>query len=574
MIVNLLNGLLSLVKYGLTDEFGGFGNDRGVGSGQEDGVLVLGKNNNNLVDGRNRYRPTSGLDGSGVVDELATLLTSGRLSQEKRDLLVSVYNNYQGAEAYINVQQLIVTAPEFNSNGLARSSGVTRKAPEKPTASSGQYRAVVQIMLTGGWDSFNVLVPDVCESSNDAGVKVDEQYRSVRGDLAMAPSDSDLRIDVQGQPCSKFAIHQDVPIIKELYDEGSLVFFANTGVINSAEMTKTNFDVVTVSKLFAHNAMQRENQVVDPFEMRQGTGILGRISEVLTKKGLSTSGISIDTPSAATTPDFSSNAPDSLVVSSFGSTKFNERPAEEEHFPLVNYTAILNAETDLYSSVFGETWSYEYTNGIERASFLNDVLGTSVIGSHWNQATKSSLANKLSMVSRLLQTWNLRGVDRDMFYLNDGFWDHHATLKSSLSGELKGLESGLRAFVTELKDQGLWDHVAILVTSDFGRTLTANGRDGSDHAWGGHYMMIGGGVRGGRVVGEYPKDLTEASPQSIGRGRFMPTTSWDVIWNGICQWMGVETPEEIKQVLPNLDNTHGVVGFTGPFQVTDLFRTT
>ena len=173
--VNLMNGLLSLVKYGLDSAFGkndklrinsagliptcsytlnvlfpgGFGNGRG---GDEDD-RVLGRSN--YADGNNRYRPTDGLDSAGVVDELATLLTSGRLSQEKRDLLVSVYEEYSGSEAYINVQQLIATSPEFNTNGLARNSGQEREPPAATPSSADGFKAVIELYLPGGWDSFS-----------------------------------------------------------------------------------------------------------------------------------------------------------------------------------------------------------------------------------------------------------------------------------------------------------------------------------------------------------------------------------------------------------------------------------
>ena len=105
LVVDLMNGILSLLKYGLDSMHGGFapytwrnvnGDDYEVG-------------NYLLAEGFNQYTPSEGLDSIGVVDELATLLTSGRLSHEKRALLQSVYSSYSGAEAYINVQQVMAT---------------------------------------------------------------------------------------------------------------------------------------------------------------------------------------------------------------------------------------------------------------------------------------------------------------------------------------------------------------------------------------------------------------------------------------------------------------------------------
>lgn len=41
--------------------------------------------------------------------------------------------------------------------------------------------------------------------------------------------------------------------------------------------------------------------------------------------------------------------------------------------------------------------------------------------------------------------------------------------------------------------------------SDFARTLTPNSNSGSDHAWAGNYMVVGGGVKGGEIFNEFPR---------------------------------------------------------------------
>lgn len=144
-------------------------------------------------------------------------------------------------------------------------------------------------------------------------------------------------------------------------------------------------------------------------------------------------------------------------------------------------------------------------------------------------------------------------------------------MKLNMRFDTKVLNSAIRMFVNELKSLDLWNNVTIVFTSDFGRTLTMNGREGSDHAWGGHYWVVGGDVKGGQILGQYPTDMTIKSFWNIGRGRMMPSTSWDVVWNAISEWMGVETEEEMLHVLPNLHNTHGGE-FTPPIPASDLFR--
>ena len=68
---------------------------------------------------------------------------------------------------------------------------------------------------------------------------------------------------------------------------------------------------------------------------------------------------------------------------------------------------------------------------------------------------------------------------------------------------------------------------------------------------GGNYFLLGGGLKGGRVLGEFPSDLSDSSPVVLQKGRVLPTTPWDSVWNGIAEWMGLEK-EGIESVLPNL----------------------
>ena len=47
--------------------------------------------------------------------------------------------------------------------------------------------------------------------------------------------------------------------------------------------------------------------------------------------------------------------------------------------------------------------------------------------------------------------------------------------------------------------------------------MSANSGGGTDHGWSGVSMMLGGSLDGGRILGEYPDDLTSDSPLDIGK---------------------------------------------------------
>ena len=69
-------------------------------------------------------------------------------------------------------------------------------------------------------------------------------------------------------------------------------------------------------------------------------------------------------------------------------------------------------------------------------------------------------------------------------------------------------------------------------------------------------MLLGGAVNGGKILGKYPEDISPNSPLADGstRGRFIPTTSNDAIWNGILPWLGVPQAD-LDYCLPNRHNT-------------------
>jgi cullin-associated NEDD8-dissociated protein 1 len=110
----------------------------------------------------------------------------------------------------------------------------------------------------------------------------------------------------------------------------------------------------------------------------------------------------------------------------------------------------------------------------------------------------------------------------------------HSGLSMSLPKQLGFVDHAMKSFREEMQAQGMWEQVVVVQGSEFGRTLTSNG-DGTDHAWGGNYFVAGGAVRGGRILGQFPADLTEAGPQSVGRGRLLPTAAWEHTWNAVAQ---------------------------------------
>ena len=111
---------------------------------------------------------------------------------------------------------------------------------------------------------------------------------------------------------------------------------------------------------------------------------------------------------------------------------------------------------------------------------------------------------------------------------------------------------------------GMSNDVAVLVTSEFSRTLDPASGFGSDHAWGGHWMVMGGRVNGARMFGEKFPSLVLGGVDDVHeqkRGFWLPQISSDQVAADLLTWLGLPA-DKLTLVMPNLVNfTKKNVGF-------------
>ena len=84
-------------------------------------------------------------------------------------------------------------------------------------------------------------------------------------------------------------------------------------------------------------------------------------------------------------------------------------------------------------------------------------------------------------------------------------WDTHAgegAAEGQLAGRLAGLDKVLDALRRGL--DSAWSRTAVLVCTEFGRTVQVNGTRGTDHGTGAAAFVLGGAVRGGRMLADWP----------------------------------------------------------------------
>lgn len=88
-----------------------------------------------------------------------------------------------------------------------------------------------------------------------------------------------------------------------------------------------------------------------------------------------------------------------------------------------------------------------------------------------------------------------------------GGWDSHANQAApngATTQALRTLDTGLAALREGLASAGLWRDSVVVVASEFGREVAINGTQGSDHGSGGAAFVLGGAIRGGRVLADWP----------------------------------------------------------------------
>jgi uncharacterized protein (DUF1501 family) len=123
-------------------------------------------------------------------------------------------------------------------------------------------------------------------------------------------------------------------------------------------------------------------------------------------------------------------------------------------------------------------------------------------------------------------------------------WDTHSGQDARLATQLRGLDG----LVGALRDGmgAAWAHTVVLVATEFGRTVAANGTGGTDHGTGAAAMVIGGAVQGGRIVSDWPG----LAPGDLHEGRDLrPTLALDTLIASLCADAFELDAERTAQVL-------------------------
>ena len=420
-------------------------------------------------------------------------------------------------------------------------------------SNSGDYKAMVCILLAGGADTHNVLLP----------TRADEYaaYKATRSTLALENSPGDtqyLDLNYSDAQSRTYGVHAGMNRVRDLFDAGNLSFVANVGTLVEPIANYADYDSGNRKLplgLYSHNDQIMQWQTSVPTS-RSAVGFGGRMADIL--------------------HDMNSIPSVSLNISLAGKNRFqtgnqfneysirnstDETNIGFEGFPWwwsnsgfandLKNNGLNSMMEQQYANIFHETIGSLTKQTGESIEIFSNAFGNVVPLN--TVFSDTNISKDLKKMVEVISVRSKLGANRQIFFATFGGWDHHDDVKSNQANMLPMLSNALGEFNDALNEIGMADDVVTFTISDFARTLTSNG-NGSDHAWGGNQMIMGNAINGGQIFGDYPSLALENNDLNISnRGRIIPTTSVDEFYAELALWYGA-SPNDLDYILPNLCN--------------------
>jgi len=403
------------------------------------------------------------------------------------------------------------------------------------------YKALVCLFLAGGNDSYNMLVP-TSNGEYDA-------YARIRGNLALA-KDSLLQITPGNLGGRTLGIHPSMPEVRDLFNAGHLSFVSNVGsLVRPTTLAEYKSGKYRPVSLYSHADQVKQWQTCIP-DQRTAIGWGGRAADILhslNKSSLVSMNISLSGQNIFLTGQQAFT----YSVGSNGATALNG------YDPLAvnNLTALRSAAVDSmlvgdYRNLFEKSYASSTVDAIETYYEFTSALTGITLATP--TPASNSLANNLAMIARIAAANGKLGTKRQVFFVQIGGWDLHDDTLVKQQALLQTVSKALGFFWSALSEVGLQNNVTLFTASDFARTLTSNG-NGSDHAWGGNHLALGGAVAGGYALGNkaqgYYPDFQNIAQIDTGQGRLIPGVAVDEYARDLLSWFGV-TNSDMDYVLP------------------------
>ncbi|KPC49874.1 DUF1501 domain-containing protein [Amantichitinum ursilacus] len=410
--------------------------------------------------------------------------------------------------------------------------------------SASDYKALVIVFLYGGNDSNNMIIP------YDASAYA--TYAGVRGALAipqaqLTPLANPAAINANTMNgVQQFGLHPALAALAPLWDAGQLAIQFNAGPLakptTQAQLKTAGYKLP--ANLYSHIDQQQQWQTtgIAPQGV-ESSGWGGRVADAVNA-------------GAGTVPPVITLAGNSIFTLG-KNTRPLAVPTAGGSFGLSYANTSLQGAVAALAGQTGNTRLRNIDGQIKQSALANSALVNPIV----NNATStvrplfagqtSSIALQLMTVAMLIEQRAKLGLSRQVYFVSQGGYDTHGdqlNVQNTLYGQLG---NALATFNNAIGSLGLGSNVTTATMSDFARTLKPNSTAGSDHAWGGHHLIMGGAVKGKQYYGRFPQHVLGGPDDTTKEGRWIPTTSVDQYVATLATWFGV-TPTQLSSVVPNL----------------------
>lgn len=412
----------------------------------------------------------------------------------------------------------------------------------------GDYKALVCVLLSGGNDSYNMLIPK--------GNAEYAEYAAVRSNLSI-PQDDILSINPEETDGREFGLHPSLTGVRDLFEQGKAAFISNVGTLVEPT-TKPGLQSGSAKLplgLLSHSDQVMHWQTAFPQD-RSNIGWGGKMADIL-KSMNEDNGVSMNISLGGnnlfqrgeTITEYAINADGGVAIAGW------DEPVPFLQMMREDITDMMNKQ---YEDVFRDSYSGVLKRSVESNEVFNEAVEGIVLNT---QFSPDQLSQRMQMIARSIAARTELGAKRQIFFVEIGGFDNHDELTNAHAALMNSVDDAFTSFYEATEELGVSDCVTTFTISDFARTLTSNG-NGTDHAWGGNSIVMGGAVKGKNMYGDYP-NLTLDNDLEIGGGILIPTTSADEYFAEMALWFGI-SPNDLSQILPNIGNFYDVGSSSKP----------
>ena len=328
-------------------------------------------------------------------------------------------------------------------------------------AADSRRRILVTIFQRGAVDGLNMIVPFG-----------DREYYNARPSIAIARpgSGADASVDLDGF----FGLHPRMAQLKPLFDARDLAIVHACG---SHDETRSHFDA------------QDYMETATPGVKSTQTGWLNRYLHAKEhEKATPFRAVAL----APQLPRALQGLEPALAIGQIG--QFGIRAGQATEMVQSSFESEYAAAAN---SVLHKTGREAF----DAIKMLKEADPAKYSPENGAEYPRTGYGEALKQIAQLIKA----DVGLEVAFAESGNWDHHVNEGAALGQIANRLDDFSRGVAALVRDLGpRMADVVILTMSEFGRAIAENGNRGTDHGHGNAMMVIGGGVRGGKVYGRWP----------------------------------------------------------------------